>query len=80
LFALVRGLDIDDWVSAFLVAAVSFAALVAFGEWEEWTNLILGLWISASPWNPAVSTYRRAEYQFGRWRSSRVSLKNSPPR
>lgn len=50
LFALVRGSDIDDWLSAIIVAAVSFAAFVSSGEWEEWTNFILGLWISASPW------------------------------
>ena len=50
LFAFVRGPDIDDWLNAIIVAAVSFAALVAFREWEEWTNFILGLWISASPW------------------------------
>jgi hypothetical protein len=50
LFALVRGPDIDDWLSAIIVAAVSFAAFVSSGEWQEWTNFILGLWISASPW------------------------------
>ncbi len=40
----------DDIVSALLVAASSIAALVIFREWEEWINLILGLWILASPW------------------------------
>lgn len=40
----------DDWISAVLVGASSFAALVIFREWEEWINLVLGLWILASPW------------------------------
>src|SRR5262245_55114720 len=51
LFAFVHGtLRIDTWVCAALVAAVSFAALVAFRDWEEWINCILGLWIAVSPW------------------------------
>lgn len=40
----------DAWLSAILVALVSFAALVVFREWEEWINFILGMWISVSPW------------------------------
>lgn len=40
----------DDRISAVLVGASSFAALIIFREWEEWVNLILGLWILVSPW------------------------------
>lgn len=40
----------DDIVSAVLVGASSLAALIIFREWEEWINLVLGLWILASPW------------------------------
>jgi hypothetical protein len=29
---------------------ISFVALVAFRDWEEWINRILGLWIALSPW------------------------------
>ena len=51
LFAFAHGtLRIDTWVSAALVAIVSFIALVAFRDWEEWINCILGLWIALSPW------------------------------
>ena len=51
LFAFAHGtLRIDTWVSAALVAIVSFVALVAFRDWEEWVNCILGLWIAVSPW------------------------------
>ena len=41
---------IDDIVSALVVGASSFAALLIFREWEELINLALGLWILASPW------------------------------
>jgi len=40
----------DDWVSSAIVVASSAAALLAFGEWEEWLSMIAGLWVLASPW------------------------------
>jgi len=40
----------DVMVSALLVAAVSAVALLTFRKWEEWINVILGVWIAASPW------------------------------
>jgi hypothetical protein len=33
-----------------LIAVLSVAALAAFAIWEEWLNLIVGLWLIASPW------------------------------
>jgi hypothetical protein len=32
------------------IAALSIAALAAFAVWEEWLNLIAGLWLILSPW------------------------------
>ena len=29
---------------------LSLAALTAFAVWEEWLNLIVGLWLIVSPW------------------------------
>ena len=26
------------------------AALSVFAEWEEWVNLVLGLWLIVAPW------------------------------
>src|SRR4051812_44434600 len=40
----------EDWTSSALVIVISGAALLAFAEWKEWANLILGLWLVASPW------------------------------
>ena len=28
----------------------SIAALAAFAVWEEWLNLVAGLWLIATPW------------------------------
>jgi hypothetical protein len=41
---------IDVWASGAAIAAVSIAALVAFSDWEEWLNLLLGVWLTVSPW------------------------------
>lgn len=37
-------------VSGIVVALLSIAALAAFAVWEEWLNLIVGLWIIVAPW------------------------------
>lgn len=43
-----------EWTNAIVVgiviAALSIAALAAFTVWEEWLNLVVGLWLIASPW------------------------------
>jgi hypothetical protein len=37
-------------VSGIIIAVLSIAALAAFTIWEEWLNLIVGLWLILSPW------------------------------
>jgi len=37
-------------VSGIIIAILSVAALAAFAFWEEWLNLVLGLWLLISPW------------------------------
>lgn len=41
---------IDLWVSASVIAALSIGAIVAYANWAEWANLLLGLWLVVSPW------------------------------
>jgi hypothetical protein len=40
----------DAWACAIIIAVVSIAALVNFAEWEEWVNLVVGVWLIVSPW------------------------------
>jgi SPW repeat len=40
----------DLRASSASIAAISVAAIVAYGNWEEWINLLLGLWLIVSPW------------------------------
>jgi heme/copper-type cytochrome/quinol oxidase subunit 3 len=37
-------------VAGIAIAVLAIAALAAFAVWEEWLNLIVGLWTLASPW------------------------------
>jgi hypothetical protein len=41
---------IDIWASSALIAATSITAIVMFSNWEEWLNLLLGVWLVVSPW------------------------------
>jgi len=34
---------LDFWASGVLIAVASVAAIVAFSEWEEWLNVLLGM-------------------------------------
>lgn len=40
----------NAWLSGLVIAALAIAALVSFATWEEWLNLIVGLWVAVSPW------------------------------
>ena len=37
-------------ISGIVIVVLSIAALAAFVIWEEWLNLIVGLWLIVSPW------------------------------
>jgi hypothetical protein len=37
-------------IAGLFIAVLSMAALAAFAVWEEWLNLVAGLWLIASPW------------------------------
>ena len=40
----------NAWVSGALIGVAAIMALIAFAAWEEWVNLVLGLWVAISPW------------------------------
>jgi predicted MFS family arabinose efflux permease len=40
----------NAWISGVMIAVAAIMALVALAEWEEWINLVLGLWVAISPW------------------------------
>jgi hypothetical protein len=40
----------NAWIVGIVLGALTVATLSAFAEWEEWANLVLGLWLIVSPW------------------------------
>src|SRR5512141_2335660 len=51
LFARANGTAAADLrASGAAIATLSLAAMIAFASWEEWANLLLGLWLIVSPW------------------------------
>jgi|SRR5688572_21226392 uncharacterized membrane protein (DUF441 family) len=40
----------NAWISGLLIAGLALAAVVELREWEEWINLLLGLWVAVAPW------------------------------
>lgn len=40
----------NAWIVGFMLGALTVATISAFAEWEEWVDLVLGLWLVASPW------------------------------
>ncbi|WP_407117187.1 SPW repeat protein [Bradyrhizobium sp. LMG 9283] len=41
---------IDLWVTSAIIAILSLAAIIAYRDWEEWLNVLMGLWLIVSPW------------------------------
>jgi hypothetical protein len=37
-------------IAGIVMGVLAIAALAAFAVWEEWLNLIVGLWTLVSPW------------------------------
>jgi hypothetical protein len=52
----------NAWILGIAIAIVAVAALMAFAEWEEWLNLVLGLWVLVSPWALAFQANATAMY------------------
>ena len=40
----------NAYISGIAIAVLAIAALAAFAVWEEWLNLIVGLWVLVAPW------------------------------
>lgn len=41
---------IDLWISSLAVVILAAAAIVAYANWKEWLNSLLGVWLIVSPW------------------------------
>jgi len=41
---------IDLWVTSAVIIVLSLAAIIAYRDWEEWINVLMGAWLIGSPW------------------------------
>ena len=41
---------IDLWVTSAIIVVLSLGAIIAYRDWEEWINVLMGVWLIASPW------------------------------
>jgi SPW repeat len=40
----------DAWICGIVIGLASIWAIVSYSEWEEWVNVVFGLWLLISPW------------------------------
>src|ERR1700753_2547298 len=60
-----RAAELDLLVSSGAIIILSIAAIVAFSAWEEWINVVLGLWLVVSPWLLGFAHTRAMHYAIG---------------
>jgi hypothetical protein len=55
----------DLWATGVVIAVISLAAIIAYKDWEEWINLLLGLWLIGSPWLLGFAHTRAMHFAIG---------------
>lgn len=60
-----EGAKVDLWASSALIAVISFTTFFVFANWEEWLNLLLGIWLVGSPWVLGFAHTRAMHYSIG---------------
>ncbi len=56
---------LDMWASGAVLGLISLAAMIAYKDWEEWANLLLGLWLIISPWLLGFAHTRAMHFSIG---------------
>jgi SPW repeat len=55
----------DLWASSLAIAVISLASIVAYANWEEWANFLLGIWLIVSPWALGFAHTRAMHFSIG---------------
>src|SRR5262249_33539296 len=55
----------DFWIIGAAVVAISLAATFVYANWEEWVNVLFGVWLMASPWILGFSHIRAMVFAVG---------------
>ncbi|MBV9562411.1 MAG: SPW repeat protein [Bradyrhizobium sp.] len=66
LFALTNSAGKTDLLaSGIVIAVLSLAAMVAYANWEEWVNVLGGIWLIVSPWILGFAHTRAMHFAVG---------------
>jgi len=65
LFSLTGTARMDFWIISVAVLAISLAAIFVYATWEEWANVLAGVWLMASPWILGFSHLRAMVFAVG---------------
>ena len=60
-----RSARIDIWLSSAAVALTAIAAILAYANWKEWANVLLGAWLVVSPWLLGFTHTRAMHFSIG---------------
>jgi hypothetical protein len=56
---------LDLWATSAVICVISLAAVIAYRDWEEWANFLLGLWLIISPWLLGFAHTRAMHFSIG---------------
>ena len=52
----------DAWIFGVVTAVVTLWAMSQFAPWQEWINLLIGIWLCVAPWALGFSAARVAAW------------------
>ncbi|HZS85348.1 MAG TPA: SPW repeat protein [Stellaceae bacterium] len=52
----------DAWVLGVIIGLVAISAIAQLAPWQEWVNLVLGVWVFIAPWILSFSGLRNAAW------------------
>ncbi|MBR0851361.1 SPW repeat protein [Bradyrhizobium diazoefficiens] len=56
---------IDLWITSAIIVVLSLAAIIAYRDWEEWVNVLMGVWLIVSPWLLGFPHTRAMHFSIG---------------
>ena len=56
---------VDLRASGAAIALLSLVAMFAYANWQEWANLLLGIWLIVSPWLLGFAHTSAMHYSIG---------------
>lgn len=52
----------DAWIFGVITAVVALSAMFSLRPWQEWINLLIGIWLFVAPWVVGFTSMRSAAW------------------